>query len=204
MHRRRPARATRRALPPGRHRRALAAALAALTAGGTAYLALDRPAHDAGTVLVAARQLPVGHLLTDADVQVRDLPAAAVPAGAVTGPVTTLDRTVAAPLAQGEVITTLDLRTASLLVGQADGTVAVFLPLSEPAVAASVEPADRVDVHSPVDGSIVVTGALVLRTDGPDRPGLWLAVDRPGAQALAAARGADPAGASLQVALHPP
>lgn len=153
--------------------------------------------------LVAVRELPAGHLLSAGDVQVRAVPTAAVPAGALTGTVAALDRTLVSPLARGEVLTALDLRTSALLRGSVAGTVAVFLPLSEPAVAASVEAADRVDVHSPVDGSVVVSRALVLRAVGDERPGLWLAVDATGARALAAARGADPVGASLQVALHP-
>lgn len=181
----------------------LAAALAALTAGGTAYLALNRAADDAVPALVAVRALPVGHLLGDGDLQVRGLPAPAVPVGALTQVETAVDRTVVAPLAEGEVLTTVDVRTAALLTGLVEGTVAVFLPLSEPAVAASVQAADLVDVHSPVDGSVVVPRALVLRSGGGEQPGLWLGVDRTGAQALAAARGADPAGAALQVALHP-
>lgn len=197
VHRRRP-----RATGPLR-RRALAATLAALTAGGTAYLALNRPTADATPALVAVRALPLGHVLTDSDVRLRELPGQAVPVGALTEPSAALDRTVVAPLAQGEVLTSLDLRTSALLTGLAQGTVAVFLPLSESAVAASVQAADLVDVHSPVDGSVVVPRALVLRAGTGEQPGLWLGVDRAGAQALAAARGADPMGASLQVALHP-
>lgn len=181
----------------------LAAALAALTAGGTAYAALDRPAADAVPVLVAARELPVGHRLTAGDVQVRDLPAQAVPTGALTDSGTVLDGRVVAPLAEGEPVTSLDLRTSALLAGQPAGTLAVFLPLAEPAVAAALGAADRVDVHSPVDGSVVVDGALVLRTDAGEPPGVWLAVDPAGARALAAARGADPVGTALQVALRP-
>lgn len=177
--------------------------LAALTAGGTAYLALDRPAVDAVPVVVAARQLPVGHRLVDGDLRVRDQPAQAVPVGALTGTSAALDRTVVAPLAEGEPVTSLDLRTSALLAGLAEGTVAVFLPLSEPAVAAALEAADLVDVHSPVDGSVVVARALVLRAGAGEQPGVWLSVDPAGAQALAAARGADPVGASLQVALRP-
>ncbi|WP_181009807.1 SAF domain-containing protein [Ornithinimicrobium sufpigmenti] len=201
MHRPRPARTSRR--PALRSRRALAATLAALTAGGTAYLALHRPADDGVPAVVATSTLPVGHLLTRGDLEVRELPADALPTGALTQLESGVDRTVVAPLAEGEVLTTLDVRASALLTGLAGGTVAVFLPLSEPAVAASVQAADRVDVHSPVDGSVVVPRALVLRAGTGEQPGLWLGVDRAGAQALAAARGADPAGAALQVALHP-
>lgn len=181
----------------------VAAVLAACTAGGTAYLALERPHADAVPAVVAVRELPVGHVLSHGDVQVRALPRPAVPVGTLAEVEAALDRQVVAPLAQGEVLTTQDLRTSALLSGLAEGTVAVFLPLAEPAVAASVGAADVVDVHSPLDGSVVVARALVLGSGTGDRPGLWLGVEPAGARALAAARGVDPIGAVLQVALHP-
>lgn len=184
-------------------RRLLAAALAALTVGGTTYLALARPDPEAVPALVAVRALPVGHVLTDQDVQVRDLPGTMLPDGALTQAPAALDRRVVAPLARGEVLTDLDLRTAGLLTGADAELLAVFLPLGEPAVAEAVGAADVVDVHSPLDGSVVVRRALVLGTGTGERPGLWLGVDAVGARAVASARGADPAGAALQVTLHP-
>lgn len=153
--------------------------------------------------MIAVRALPLGHVLTDGDVRLRELPGQAVPVGALTESSAAVNRRVVAPLAQGEVLTSLDLRTSALLTGLAQGTVAVFLPLTEPAVADAIEAADLVDVHSPVDGSVVVARALVLRAGAGEQPGVWLSVDPAGAQALAAARGADPVGASLQVALRP-
>lgn len=185
-------------------RRLLAAGLAAVTVGGTAYLALHRPPEDAVPVLVARHAVPVGQVLTEDDVQLRQVVRSAVPTEALTGAEQAVDRVTVAPLVAGEVLTGLDVHTAGLLTGLADGTSAVFLPLAETTVAQAVTAADRVDVHSPVDGAVVVTEALVLRSTAGDEPGLWLAVDRDGARALAVARGQDPAGAALQVAITPP
>lgn len=185
-------------------RRVVAALLAAATVGLTVHVLLSRPAPDDVPALVAARPVAVGQLLAEADLEVRHLPPRTLPEGALTGPAEAVGQLSAGPLAPGEVLTATDLGTAGLLTGLADDRVAVFLPLAEPAVPQALAPADRVDVHSPVDGSVVVGAALVLRTSSGEQPGLWLAVDRPGAAALAAARGSDPAGAAMQVAVaHP-
>lgn len=186
-----------------RVRRALAALLAAVTVGLVAHLALSRPAPEDVGALVAVRDLPVGTVLAAGDLEVRHLPPRALPADALTDLALAAGRTAAVPLAAGRVLVPDDLRTSALLDGLAEGSVAAYLPLAEPEVTAALEAGDRVDVHSPVDGTVVVAGALVLRSAGGERPGLWLAVDTPGAQALAAARGSDPAGASMQVSLHP-
>lgn len=184
-------------------RRALAALVAALTVALVAHLALTRPAPDDEPALVAVRELPVGHVVTASDVEVRLLPPRALPDGVLTGTDQAVGRTLGAPLAAGSILDGTALSSSGLLTGLEGEQVGVYLPLAEPSVPASLVASDRVDVHSPVDGSVVVSGALVVRTSTGDRPGLWLAVDRPGAAALAAARGADPAGASLQLTVLP-
>ena len=184
-----------------RLRRVAAALLAALTVGLALQLALTRPAPEDVPALVAVRAVPPGQVVRAGDVQVRRLPPQALPDAVLTSAEQAIDRPAAVPLVAGRTLVAADLHTASLLTGLAEGTTAVFLPLAEAEVPAALVPADRVDVHSPVDGSVVVPGAVVLRTTGGERPGAWLAVDRAGAQALAVARGSDPAGASLQIAL---
>ena len=186
-----------------RVRRWLAALLAAVTVGLLAHLALSRPAPDDVDALVAVRDVPVGAVLERADLELRHLPPRALPPDALRDPALAAGRTAAVPLAAGRVLVPDDLRISALLDGLAEGSVAAYLPLAEPEVPAALGPGDRVDVHSPVDGTVVVAGAVVLRAAAGERPGLWLGVDTPGAQALAAARGADPAGASMQVSLHP-
>lgn len=187
-----------------RTRRILAALLAAVTVGLVVHLSMSRPAPEDVPAVVAVRDVPVGEQLGPGDVEVRRLPKSALPPHALTDAAAAAGRTAAVPLTAGRVLLPDDLRTAALLDGLAEGTVAVHLPLAEPEVPGALAAGDRVDVHSPLDGTVVVDSALVLRTTVGERPGLWLAVDTPGAQSLAAARGADPAGASMQVSLQAP
>ena len=200
-------------------RRALAAVLAALAVGGGTWAALARPAEGETAVVVATRQLPVGAVLAAADVTTRRLPADAVPVAALSDPGKVVGRPAAAVLTEGEVLTAADVGTTSLLGGQPADHVAVWLPLPEPAVAEAVSAGDRVDAPSPVDGRPVVEDVLVLAVrDGSSRSGTvalvgggpgpartggaWLALGPEQSTALAAARGADPAGGTLLVALR--
>lgn len=186
--------------------------------GTTAWVALSRPTDGGVPVLVATREVPVGAVLSDGDVTVRDLPADAVATGALADPAQAVGRPVAALLAEGEPLTAHDVRTGSLLVGQPPGIVAVWLPLPDAAVAEALSAGDRVDVHSPVDGRRVAGPVLVVavRSAGSGPAGLmggarlsdggggaWLALSPEEATALAGARGADPAGGALLLAVHP-
>lgn len=201
-------------------RRGLAAVLAAVAAGGTAYVALVRPVEDGAPVLVATREMPVGAVLSADDVTVEQRPTGTTPASALRDPAEAVGLPVSAVLVQGEVLTDHDVRTVSVLQGQPSGSVAVWLPVPEAAVAEALSAGDRVDVHSPVDGRAVVEDVLVVAVrpggtgrDGAgligttglssDGGGAWLALSRGEAEALAAARGADPAGGALLLALHP-
>ncbi len=183
-------------------RRWVAAGLAALVVGGGLHLVVSQPRPEDVPVVVAARALPVGAPLTPGDTELRQLPEAALPAGAL-HELPAGGAQAAVPLQAGEILSAADLRTSALLAGL-PGRVAVFVPLGEPAVAEALGAGDAVDVHSPVDGSVVAREALVLRTRVGEAPGLWLAVEEDTAAGLAAARGADPAGAALGVALRPP
>lgn len=192
--------------------------LAALAVGGTAYAALGGPPQGAVTVVVATRQVPVGAVLSSGDVSLAQLPPGAVPAAAVGRASEVVGRPVSAVLSEGEVLTVHDVGAASVLEGQPPGSLAVWLPVPDAAVAEALSAGDRVDVHSPVDGRRVVEDVLVLAvrsrssgsssligTTGPARDGggAWLALSPDGSTALAAARGADPAGGALLLALHP-
>lgn len=195
--------------------------LAAVAVGGSAYAALARPAEGGTLVLVATRDVPVGTVLTSGDVTVEPRQPGTTPAAALRDPAEAVGLPAAAVLTPGEVLTGHDVRTGSLLEGQPSGSVAVWLPVPEVAVAEALTAGDRVDVHSPVDGRAVVEDVLVVAVrsvgDGPagtggligptgsslDAGGAWLALSGGQATALAAARGADPAGAALLLALHP-
>ena len=131
------------------------------------------------------------------------LPPRAVPASGLRDAADATGQVLVAPVVEGEILTGSDLRTSGLLSGMPSGTVAVFVPLQDAAVASAAGAGDLVDVHSPVDGSTVAAAARVLRSlSSADATGLWLAVDPDTARGLAAARGADPLGAALLVALR--
>lgn len=191
---------------------------------GTGYVALGHRADAGLPVLVAADQVPVGALLSDVDVEVRRVSAGAVPEGALVRAEQAVGLPAASVLSPGEVLTGHDVRTGSLLSGRDGGEVAVWLPVAEPQVVAALSPGDLVDVLSPVDGTAVLSSVPVLATPGGEGGavtglaavagggggggggpgGVWLAVPHEGAGALAAARGADPAGAGLLVAVRAP
>lgn len=181
----------------------LAALLAAVVVGLAVHVAVNRPLPGEVEALVAVRAVAPGATVVAGDVAVRRLPETGLPSGALTSAEGVVGRTAAAPLVPGRALVPADVRTTDALAGMPEGSAAAYLPLAEAAVTRTLVPGDRVDVHSPVDGAVVVSGALVLRPEPGDQPGVWLAVEGDEAVALARARGADPAGASLQVSLRP-
>ncbi len=161
------------------------------------------------SVLVAARDLPTGAVLTTTDVREAARPADTLPDGVldtVTGTV------LAGPVRRGEVLT--DARTTSgpLLAGQPPGTVATSVEVGDPALLDSLAPGVRVDVlarlEDPVTGAPtgaerIAVDVVVVRvpTSTTGSPGLLgspgpssassvlVAVDSPTAARLAAAAG---------------
>lgn len=182
----------------------MAAALAAVAVGGATHAAVNRPAPGSRPVVVATAPVPVGAPLAGST-EVRQLDPAAVPEGALEGLGEVGDLTAATTLVPGEIVTTSDLRLARVL-GTEGSERAVFLPVAEPAVLAMLTPGDRVDVHSSVDGTAVLEEVTVLAVHPGDRQegGAWVAATTGQSAALAAARGADPLGSGLVVALLPP
>lgn len=185
-------------------RRALAAGLAALAVGGAARLGLTRPLPGTLSVVVASETVAVGTPLGPAVLEVRELPVNAVPEGSVQVLASVAGRSAASVLSPGEVVTSADLDAGGLLAGQNPEVTAIFLPLAEPAVLAAVRAGTHVDVHSPIDGSVAVGGALVLAVRPGESGGVWLGLPPPDAAALAAARGADPTSGSLIVSILQP
>lgn len=178
--------------------------LAALTVAGSLHLVLSRPSPRDVPVVVAVHQLAVGDQVGAQDVEVLLLPPRGQPDAALVDPSQAYGHQLVTPVGAGEILTTGALRTTGLLAGLPAGSVAVFVPLAEEAVARAATPGDLVDVHSPVDGTVVARQSLVLAAGQDEATGLWVAVTPGTAEALAAARGADPLGAAMQVALRPP
>lgn len=176
-----PAPARRRALTGGslllavsRHRALLAAGLvAASVAAGLTAVEPDPEVRV--EVLSAARDLPSGALLAADDLAPLELPAGAVPSGALHDTALAVGRLVSGPVRRGEALTDVRLLGTGLLTGS-DG-VAVPVRLADPASAALVQAGDRVDVLSaPPEGassaSTVASGVTVLAVPAlSDDPG---------------------------------
>lgn len=196
----------RRLLTPPR--RVLAAVLLAVATG----LAVDAVA--AGpppgvTLVVAARDLPTGHAVAEADLTRVVVPPSAVPDGALDAEDLTGDGVVlASPVRRGEPLTDARLTGPGLLAAAPPGSVAVPVRVVEAAALRLVRPGDEVTVLAGPDlsgltgGEVVVPSAVVLHVPDTD-DGLLagdaggggvvvLALDRPGATRVAAAAGQRP------------
>lgn len=99
-------------------------------------------------VLVAARDLTSGRVLTAADVTTRFLPYGVVPSGALTNPGAGVGRVLAGPVRAGEPLTDVHLvgPTAIALTSGDPTAATVPLRLADPDVADLLRPGIRVDV----------------------------------------------------------
>lgn len=146
------------------HRRLLAAGLAAAAAALIIHATQPAPPATA-PVVVAARDLPGGATLTDADLAVADVLPDTVPAGALPDLHAGLGRLLAGPVRAGEPITDVRLTGPSLVEGWGDDLVAVPVRIADPGVVALVRPGDRIDlIAASMDGQ---TEAAVLATQVP-------------------------------------
>jgi Flp pilus assembly protein CpaB len=121
---------------------------AGLLAGSAAFgLQVLAPPPAAGVpVLVAARDVPAGAVLADADVRLVQRPAGTVPSGALTGARQATGSTVSTGVGRGEVLTDARLAGTASLRGLGDGLVAAPVRIADGATAAMLRPGDVVDV----------------------------------------------------------
>jgi len=168
----------RRAL--ARHRRLLAAICLALA------VLVAIPAVAPGDpvrvpVLVAARPLPPGHLITTADLTVAGWPPEARPDGALTA---AAGRVTAGPVGRGEPLTGTRVQGPGLLAGAPAGTVAVTVRPADPAALLMLPVGSRATVlagagDAPAtngtggarEAEVLVRSALVLAPAGRDGAG---------------------------------
>jgi len=154
--------------PLARQRRLLTAGLiASAVAAGLRVLA-PAPAPTV-PLLVAARDLPAGAVLTARDVRTAQWPRGSAPAGVVVG---TVGRRLAGAVRRGEPLTDVRLRGPGVLAGQDPSTRAVVVRLAT-STAGLVRPGDRVDVVA-----VGAAGALSAgdgsgdgQSDGPGTAG---------------------------------
>jgi pilus assembly protein CpaB len=120
--------------------------IAALTAGGAVLAGLQvasPPPPETVAVWTAARDLPSGTTLGRQDLDSRRLSLASLPDRAVDDLDQVVGRTLAAPMARGEVITSLRTLHGGLLRGY-PGTTAVPLRITDAAVVDLLRVGDRV------------------------------------------------------------
>lgn len=160
-------------------------------------------------VLVAAHDLATGARVGPDDLREARLPGSAVPQALVVGRERATGAVLAAPLSEGEVVTTTRLQGSSQLTGAPVGTVAVAVPVVDPGILRTLRAGDRVRILTLGTGSLLADATvLVAESPGPQEDSMtsWAgasdsgagrliaAVDPPSAVALASASG--PAGVS--------
>lgn len=158
------------------HRRSLAALAAGLAV--LCGLMAVRPAlPESSVVVAAARDLPGGTTLAEADLVEVSLPAGTVPAGAATEASGVVGRTINGPLARLSVVTEASVAQGQSLARR--GMVVAALPLTDAALAGLVSPGSRIDIIGPKAGSagVLATDVRVVATPGPSDQGM-LASDR--------------------------
>lgn len=159
-------------------------------------------------VVVAARDLPPGTVLTRADLTTASYASDAAPLGVVADPQRLLHRILAGGVRTREPLTDARLVGPGVTALLPAGQVAAPVRLADLAVAALVHTGDRVDVLATVadapSAEVIAEGALVVATTEADEQSgaglLLLAVDQATAARLAAAATA----ATLTVTLPRP
>jgi Flp pilus assembly protein CpaB len=161
-------------------------------------------------VVVAAHDLPSGHVLTGSDLIVRSMPLALVPSGTSDTPRLLRGRTLSGPVRAGAAFTDADLSVAALARGQPDGGVVAHVSLSSASLARAATPGTHVEVVSTADGTVLADDAVVLDAhadaDSAEAPGVFVAVTAAQARQIAgsASAGQPPGGgAGLTLVILP-
>ena len=191
--------------------------VSALLAGVAVWLLgaqlVPHPVEVGEAVVVVARALPIGAVLSGSDVRTELRPPSERPDGVLTSVEEAVGRVSAGPLATGEVLTTGRFTGPELLAGLPSGLVAMSVPLLDPGILPAVRPADSVRVLAPGTGATIAAAARVLSVDSPD-PGLLgtgtassgrlvLAVSADEARVLAASMASMTGVTGFVLALHP-
>jgi pilus assembly protein CpaB len=125
---------------------------------------LPQPVPRGIPVVVIARDLMAGHVLTRGDLAVADWPADLSPEGATADPGPLVGRALGAGMSRGEPLTAARVRGPGLLTGVEAGLVAAHVRLADPAMAAMATSGDHVDVISST-GKLVAADVVVLAVD---------------------------------------
>ncbi|SES45896.1 Flp pilus assembly protein CpaB [Pedococcus cremeus] len=121
-------------------------------------------------VVVAARDLPAGHLLRPGDLVAQQRPAGFAPGRPVHDPGEVSGRRLAAPVTAGEVLTAGRVLGPGLLDGRDDGARAVHVPVADAGALAMVGAGDTVDLLAST-GEVLASAVTVLSVDTPSGSG---------------------------------
>ncbi len=153
-----------------RHRRLLAALLLCLAAAiAVQQLTPTKPPTTA--VMVASRDLPAGHALSDGNLVASHVSPGMVPDGALRPGSPWAGRQVSGPLRRGEVVTDASLLGSGLLIGAAPGSQAVPLRLSDPSTLGLLRQGQLVTVV--LSSSIGLDGPTTNEVLAESVPVLW-------------------------------
>lgn len=153
-----------------RHRRLLAALLLCLAAAiAVQQLTPTKPPTTA--VMVASRDLPAGHALSDGNLVASHVSPGMVPDGALRPDSPWAGRQVSGPLRRGEVVTDASLLGSGLLIGAAPGSQAVPLRLSDPSTLGLLRQGQLVTVV--LSSSIGLDGPTTNEVLAESVPVLW-------------------------------
>jgi pilus assembly protein CpaB len=185
----------------GRWPRLILAVGCVLLAVNSAVSARNAQAQRRGVpVLVAARDLATGRLLSAGDVRVAHWPAQLRPRGARAGPALAVGRRLAGSLTAGEPVTTARLLGRGLTTGLDPHSVAVPVTVTGPRVSELVRAGDRVDL---VALPRTAADPLVASGDGGSGAAGPTTIVGSRLLVLSVLPGADPATTDLAVAADP-
>ncbi len=147
--------------------RRLVSAVLAATAVLLVVLELRPPPEALTAALVAARDVPAGAVLAEADLRVDHVPRAAVQPGGLTSVSDAVHRRVGAALARGESVTASRLVPRGALDELPAGRVALHVVSADPAAVDLLAPGLAARVYPAAGGPALAVGARVLAADPP-------------------------------------
>jgi pilus assembly protein CpaB len=159
-------------------RRVLSAGLAA-AAVVLVVLELHPPPEPAAPVLVAAREVPAGTVLSDADLRVDHVPRGTLQPGALASTADAVGRRVGAGLVSGEGVTASRLVPRGALDGLPSGRVALHVVSADPAAVDLLAPGLSARVYPAAGGPALAVDARVLAADPAARAGAVGLTDAP-------------------------
>jgi pilus assembly protein CpaB len=146
--------------------RRIAAAMCAVLAAGSALNARSHAITPvaSGPVVVAARDLAAGTVLTEPDIRLEQWPVAIRPSGLAEQLAGVLGRQVAGAVRTGEAVTLTRLVDGAITAGLPAGMVAAPVQLAGTAAAGFVQPGQRVDLLA---GAPTANAASAVASDAP-------------------------------------